>query len=265
MNASQQENDLFIARNVSFAYATHAPRVLSQVSVRVPRARMSAVFGANGSGKSTLVRLLGGILRPLEGEILFDGAPLENLTARARAKRIAYVPQTVRTVFPFTALEVVLSGRTPHTPSFRFENKDDIEIAHDALAAVDASHLAARPVTELSGGERQMVVLARALAQQPVCLLLDEPSSALDLKHRAALIRHLRRLRDEQGMTSLVVTHDLSLIDPLFDQAFALRCGQVVASGKPSDVLQDAILADVFDDEQVRARTAFGRTFVWSE
>lgn len=265
MNAAGRESDLFIARNVSFAYAKDAPRVLSEVSVRVPRGQMSAVFGANGSGKSTLVRLLSGILRPLAGEIFFDGARLEDLTPRERARRIAYVPQIVRTVFPFTALEVVLSGRTPHTGSFRFENDGDIAIAQDALAAVDAAHLAARPVTELSGGERQMVALARALAQQPVCLLLDEPSSALDLKHRAVLIRHLRRLRDEQGMTSLVVTHDLSLIDPLFDQAFALRCGQVVAAGKTSDVLQEAVLMDVFDDAQVRARQAFGRTFVWSE
>ena len=135
----------------------------------------------------------------------------------------------------------------------------------EALAAVDAEHLAARPVTELSGGERQLVALARALAQEPECLLLDEPSSALDLKHRAGLIRHLIALRDERRMTALVVTHDLQLLDPAFDFVFAVRAGEVVAAGTPAEVLRDDVLAEVFADEHVRARRAFGRTFVWSE
>jgi iron complex transport system ATP-binding protein len=140
-----------------------------------------------------------------------------------------------------------------------------LEVARDALRAVDAAHLAARPVTELSGGERQMVTLARALAQEPECLLLDEPSAALDLKHRAGLVRHLRRLRDERGMTSLVVTHDLQLLDPAFDHVFAMREGRLDAAGAPSEVLREEVLARVFGDEHVRARQAFGRTFVWSE
>jgi iron complex transport system ATP-binding protein len=175
------------------------------------------------------------------------------------------VPQSSATVFPLTALEVVLTGRSPYTARFKFEGARDVEIARASLAAVDASHLEARSVTELSGGERQLVSLARALAQEPECLLLDEPSSALDLKHRARLISHLRRLRDERGMAALVVTHDLQLIDPAFDEVFAMRRGEVVASGATSEVLRDEVLATVFDDERVRARRAFGRTFVWSE
>ena len=175
------------------------------------------------------------------------------------------MPQSVSTVFPFTALEVVLTGRSPYASRFRFETGRDVEAARAALAAVDAAHLEARPVTELSGGERQMVSLARALAQEPECLLLDEPSAALDLKHRAGLIRHLRRLRDEEGMTALVVTHDLMLLDPAFDRIHAVRRGEVAAEGTPADVLRDDVLADIYGDEHVRARQAFGRTFVWSE
>jgi iron complex transport system ATP-binding protein len=269
MTTAAVENEkggaLLEARGLRFAYAEGAPEVVRGASLAVARGKLSALVGANGSGKSTLVRLLGGLLKPAGGEVLFDGAPLASIEPRVRARRIAYVPQTISTVFPFTALEVVLTGRSPYTTRFRFEDARDAEVARAALAAVDALHLAARPVTELSGGERQMVSLARALAQEPECLLLDEPSSALDLKHRAGLIRHLIALRDERGMTALVVTHDLQLLDPAFDLVFAMREGAVAAAGAPSEVLRDEVLAEVFADEHVRARRAFGRTFVWSE
>jgi iron complex transport system ATP-binding protein len=262
---NKRADALVEARGLRFAYAEGAPEVVRGASLAVARGKLSALVGANGSGKSTLVRLLGGLLRPAGGEVLFDGAALASIEPRVRARRIAYVPQTISTVFPFTALEVVLTGRSPSRTRFRFEDARDAEVARAALAAVDALHLAARPVTELSGGERQMVSLARALAQEPECLLLDEPSSALDLKHRAGLIRHLIALRDERGMTALVVTHDLQLLDPAFDLVFAMREGAVAASGAPADVLRDEVLAEVFADEHVRARRAFGRTFVWSE
>ncbi|MBA2504128.1 MAG: ABC transporter ATP-binding protein [Pyrinomonadaceae bacterium] len=265
--ATTEARSLLEARALHFAYpaAKNAADVVRGASLAIGRGCLAALIGANGSGKSSLVRLLAGILKPQSGEIFFDGVPLSAIDPRGRAKRIAYVPQTINSVFPFTALEVVLTGRSPYAGRFRFETAGDEEIARDALAAVDASHLAPRPVTELSGGERQMVALARALAQQPQCLLLDEPSSALDLKHRTALLRHLRRLRDEKAITALVVTHDLGLLDPAFDTVFAMRCGEVVAHGAPADVLQDKILADVYGDEHVRARRVFNRTFVWSE
>jgi iron complex transport system ATP-binding protein len=258
------EGALIEAREARFAYG-RGPEAVSGATLAVERGRMSAVIGANGSGKSTLVRLLCGLLRPTGGEVLFDGRPLASLTPKERSRRIAYVPQTVSTVFPFTALEVVLTGRSPHTTRFRFETERDLAAARAALEAVEAWHLATRPVTELSGGERQMVSLARALAQEPECLLLDEPSSALDLKHRTALVRHLRRLRDGRGMTALVITHDLMLLDPYFDRVFAMRDGVVAASGAPAEVLREELLAEVYGDEHVRARRAFGRTFVWSE
>ncbi|MDQ3649256.1 MAG: ABC transporter ATP-binding protein [Acidobacteriota bacterium] len=256
---------LIEARGIHFAYTANAPTVVAGASLAVPRGTLGALIGANGSGKSTLVRLLGGLLQPSRGDVMFDGVPLTSIEPRSRAKRIAYVPQTVSTVFPFTALEVVLTGRSPYVSRFQFENQHDRRIAEDALAAIDALHLAPRPVTELSGGERQMVALARALAQEPECLLLDEPASALDLKHRAALVRHLRRLRNDRGITALIITHDLQLLDPVFDHVFAMRCGAIVAEGAPAEVLRDQVLADVYGDAHIRARRAFGHTFVWSE
>lgn len=264
-SVKEEGGALIEARSLRFAYAEGGPEVVAGATLGVPRGRLSALIGANGSGKSTLIRLLSGLLRPASGEVLFDGKPLSALEARLRARRIAYVPQTISTVFPFTALEVVLTGRSPYTTRFRFESEEDVAAARAALEAVDAAHLAARPVTELSGGERQAVALARALAQEPECLLLDEPSAALDLKHRAGLIRHLISLRDARALTTLIITHDLQLLDPAFDRVFAMRCGVITAAGAPAEVLRDELLAEVYGDEHVRARRAFGRTFVWSE
>jgi iron complex transport system ATP-binding protein len=175
------------------------------------------------------------------------------------------VPQTNAAVFPFTALEVVLTGRSPYVPRMRFEGADDRRKALEALETVGADHLAARPVTELSGGERQLVSVARALAQEPECLLLDEPSASLDAKHRGALARVLRALCDDRGLSAVVVTHDLQLLDPGFDHVYAMRRGSVVAEGAPRDVLRDSVLAQVYDDPTIRTRRIDGRTFVWTE
>jgi len=256
------EGPLIQARSLSFRYASL--RAVVDVSLMLPRGQMGALIGANGSGKSTLIRLLAGLLAPESGEVVFDGAPLSILHPRERAKRIAYVPQSTSTVFPFTALEVVLTGRSPYSGRFRFENAADKKIAMAALDALDAAHLWSRHITELSGGERQLVSVARALAQEPLVMLLDEPASALDLKHRTQLARALRRLRDERGITVLMVTHDLMLLDSAADLIFAMKCGHVVANGAPEMVLSDRVLGVVYD-APVRTMRANGRTFVWSE
>jgi len=250
------------ARDVSFSYSS-LPAVVD-VSLSVPRGAMGALIGANGSGKSTLIRLLAGLLAPGIGEVIFDGASLSTVHPRARAKRIAYVPQSTSNVFPFTALEVVLTGRSPYSGRFRFESSRDEQIALNALDALDAAHLASRHITELSGGERQLVTVARALAQEPELLLLDEPASALDLKHRTQLTRALRRLRDERGITILMITHDLMLLDSAADLIFAMKCGRLIASGAPEAVLTEALLGEVYD-APVRTMRSSGRTFIWSE
>jgi iron complex transport system ATP-binding protein len=253
---------LIQARNLSFSYSS-LPAVVD-VSLSLPRGAMGALIGANGSGKSTLIRLLAGLLPPGSGEVIFDGASLSTIHPRERAKRIAYVPQSTSNVFPFTALEVVLTGRSPYSGRFRFESVHDEQIALAALDALDAAHLAGRHITELSGGERQLVTVARALAQEPDALLLDEPASALDLKHRTQLTRALRKLRDERGITILMITHDLMLLDSAADLVFAMKCGRLIASGKPEVVLTEAVLGEVYD-APVRTMRSDGRTFVWSE
>ena len=255
---------LIRASRVSFGYS-RLSSVINQVSLSLEQPNLAALIGANGSGKTTLIRLLAGLLTPTQGAVYLEEERLANVSKQRIALRIAYVPQTNSMIFPFTALEVVLTGRTPHTSRFQFENRSDREKAVAALETVGASHLAFRPVTELSGGERQLIALARALAQEPQCLMLDEPSSSLDLKHRAGLIRTLRHLRDRQGLSAIVVTHDLQLLDPAFDRIFALRAGELMAEGNPVQVLQDEVLSRIYDDPYIRSWKFNQRTFVWSE
>jgi iron complex transport system ATP-binding protein len=250
------------ARGLVFSYGTTP--VVNDVSLSLPRGAAGALIGANGSGKSSLIRLLAGLLSPASGQVWVAGVPLTSMPLRERAKRIAYVPQATATVFPFTALEVVLTGRSPYSGRFSFESKEDEIIALAALEVMDAAHLAHRPITELSGGERQLVTVARALAQEPEVMLLDEPASALDLKHRTQLARALRRLSKERGIAALMITHDLMLLDSVADLVFAMKCGQLISMGQPASVLVEDVLSDIYD-ARVRSERRGKRTFVWSE
>ncbi len=251
----------FEALHLDFAYA-NGPLVVRDVSLTSAPGSMTAVIGANGSGKSTLIRMIAGLLRPRAGTIALDGVSLDKWEPRMRARQIAYVPQSTTTAFPFQVIDIVLSGRTPHAPKFRFEGPQDAEKAMEALENTGAAHLASRAFTSLSGGERQIVILARALAQEPQLLLLDEPSSSLDLKHRADLIRTLSRLRESKHLSVIMITHDLQLTGT-FNQLVALRCGEVAASGTPNEVLRDHLLRDIYGDPNVRAQRMGDQTVVW--
>jgi iron complex transport system ATP-binding protein len=241
------------------------PRAVQDVSFSVTPGSMTAIIGANGSGKTTLLRMLAGLIRSQSGRILLEDADLGAIDARLRARQIGYVPQVTVAAFPFRALDVVLSGRTPHIPAFHIEGPHDRQRAFEALASTGAEHLADRAITSLSGGERQMVVLARALAQEPRLLLLDEPSTALDLKHRAELMRTLARLREQRGLSVVMITHDLQLTGAAFDQMIALRGGAVFVQGRPEDVLEGHVLAEIYGEPNVRALRVGGQTVVWIE
>ena len=253
---------LFEARHLAYTYpgGTLAVR---DISLSVAPASLTAVIGANGSGKSTFVRMLAGLLRPSSGEILLDGIALEKWQRRLLAREIAFMPQATPAAFPFRVLDVVLSGRTPHIAQFRLETPHDRDRAMHALESTGAAHLADRSITALSGGEKQMVILARALAQEPRLLLLDEPSTSLDLKHRAALMRTLAHLRGQRGLSVVMITHDLQLTGSLFDRIVALRCGEVAAQGGPEEVLRSDLLADVYGEPNVRAQRVGNQTLVW--
>jgi ABC-type cobalamin/Fe3+-siderophores transport system ATPase subunit len=237
-------NALLETRDICFSYGAH--EVLRDISLSVWSGEVTGILGPNGAGKSTLLRLLVGLLSPCRGDVLVGGHPLATLSCRERACRIAFVPQEAHFPFSFSSLEVVLMGRTAHLPPFSFESAADVDIAREALATTDCAHLAGRSILSLSGGERRRVVLARALAQDPALLLLDEPTSFLDLKHAIHCAALLRRLAHAKGLGVIAVMHDVSLAAACCDRICLLQEGSLVAEGRPSEVLTSDRLSQLF-------------------
>jgi len=236
--------------NISFGYDRTVP-VLRDVSFSVHRGEFLSFLGPNGSGKTTLLRLLDRIFLPLRGQILLDDRNLVKFSRSAIARRIAFVPQDGGIQFPFTVFEIVLMGRSPHSRGMAFENAHDREIARDMMKVTDIEHLAHQPITKLSGGERQRAFIARALAQQPEILLLDEPNAHLDISHQVEVFRLIRRLNTESGLTVVSVSHDLNLTATYSDRVGMLLCGSLVAMGTPHDVLTEDRIREVFRAEVI--------------
>lgn len=245
------------AADVSFDYGgTGVPPVLDGVSADLGRGQILGILGPNGSGKTTLLRLLSGTRKPTSGEVLLDGTPLGRLARRALAQRIAVVPQETHLAFDYTVMEMVLMGRHPHLGLFQIEGPADIAIARDALRATGTAPLEARQFNTLSGGEKQRVVIASALAQSSDILLLDEPTASLDLGYQLEIASLLLRLNRERGVTIAVSTHDLNFAASVCQRLVMLRAGRVIATGTTTEVLTPAHISALYDvtaDVQVHA------------
>ena len=235
---------------VSYAYSANPAQAplftLEANSFQARAGEIVAILGPNASGKSTLLKIIAGALEPLSGRVLLDGFVTHTLAPRARAQRIAMVQQESPLLFPSHAWEFVLQGRHAYGRSLRFENENDIIIARNALAQVGAEHLSDRWMSEISGGEKQRVILARALAQQPLLLLLDEPTLHLDIGAQVDLLATLRRLAAENRYTVVVVTHELNLAAEYADQVVLLHKGKSLRVGSPASVYQRDLLEQVF-------------------
>lgn len=221
--------------------------VLREVDLHVSEGEMVGVLGPNGSGKSTLLRIMGGMAGPRKGRVLMGGKDLSKLKRRSIAREIAAVSQEQHFRFDFTALEVVLMGRFPHMGRFEFESQRDLEIAQGTLDATGTLGLANRSIHALSGGEKQRVLIARALAQEPRLILLDEPTSFLDLKHKRDIFRLVSSLSRERGLSVVLVSHDIDLAARHCQRLVLLRNGGVCVAGKPDEVLTAANLELVYD------------------
>ena len=227
---------MLAAAHVSFAYH-RGPRAIDDVSMSAARGSIVGLIGPNGSGKTTLVRLLNGTLAPSRGSVSLDGVPLSTFSRRDLAKRIAVVPQETQVTFDFTALEIVLMGRFAHLGPFALEGPEDMAVAQQALASTGTEPLASRQFATLSGGEKQRVVVAGALAQSSDVLLLDEPTTALDLRFQFEIASLLARLNRERGTTMIVSTHDLNFAAMLCTELVLMKSGRVLATGPTKDVL----------------------------
>jgi len=225
---------------------------LRRVDLVAEAGSLTAILGPNGAGKSTLLRALAGLI-PFEGEVLLDGAPLSSLERRQVARAIAVVAQDPPADAPFTVLELVLMGRAPHLRRFALESPQDLAIAEQAMRDADVLELAARPIDALSGGERRRAFLARALAQQPRALLLDEPTAFLDLGHQAKVLEHAAALA-RGGLCVLAVLHDPNLAVAFADRAALMKDGALVACGPAREVLRADSLEALYGTRLTTAR-----------
>jgi iron complex transport system ATP-binding protein len=245
---------------VTFGYG--ATSVFRDLGLQVQAGELTALLGPNGTGKTTWVRLAAGSVVPLSGTVRLFGRDLRAWGASERARTLAVVPQESPLEFEFRVHEIVAMGRAPHQGLLGLESEEDRRLVAEALNLTGMEAFAARPFAALSGGEKQRVVLARALAQKPRVLLLDEPTAHLDLKHRLAIYALLERLHAE-GMTAVVVSHDLNLAAAHCRRLVLFRCGQVVADGPPREVLRRDVLREVYDvDLEVRDDPRTGRPYV---
>jgi iron complex transport system ATP-binding protein len=248
---------------VSYAYAPNPSQAplftLEAMSFQAKPGELVAILGPNASGKSTLLKLISGALQPLSGRIFLNGFETHSLRVKTRAQRIALVQQESRLLFPSRAWEFVMQGRHPYGGGLRFESEEDILIAKNALAQVGAAELADRWMDKISGGEKQRIILARALAQQPLLLLLDEPTLHLDIGAQVDLLESLRRLAAQNRYTVVVVTHELNLAGEYADQVVLMHRGKCLRVGSPATVLQREILEQVFQAPLSVEMTASGR------
>ena len=240
---------MLLAENISFAYRAGAPMVVDDVSLTLAAGDLTGILGPNGSGKTTLLKMLSGTLTPSAGTIAFAGRPLSEWKRRDLARRIALVPQETHAPFDFTVLDIVLMGRFPHLGAFALEGPDDLAIARQALAATGTSPFEDRPFATLSGGEKQRVVIAGALAQSPELLLLDEPTASLDLGHQLDVQLLLATLNRDRGVTMVLSTHDLNLAAALCSNLILLRGGRVLAQGKTDEVLTADVVRALYGVE----------------
>jgi iron complex transport system ATP-binding protein len=238
---------------VSYAYAPNPQQApiftLEATSFQTKAGEVVAILGPNASGKSTLLQIISGALQPLSGRVLLNGFVTHELEPRIRGQRIAMVQQESVLLFPSKAWEFVMQGRHPYGKSLRFETDDDVLIARNALAQVGAEHLSDRWMDQISGGEKQRVILARALAQQPLLLLLDEPTLHLDIGAQVDLLETLQRLARENRYSVVVVTHELNLVGEYADQVVLLQKGKCLRVGAPASVYQRDLLEQVFQTQ----------------
>lgn len=235
-----------IIEALDIKYRYNIDWVLDGLNLKIEQGEIVGIIGPNGSGKTTVLKLLSKVLKPESGNIRLMGRSIASMRQKEIAKIIGVVPQGVSIAFPFTAREVVLMGRSPHLGALQIERQADLKIADNAMALTDTLELADRNIDELSGGERQRVIIARALAQEPKVMLLDEPTSYLDINHQVEIFDLVKRLNGERELTVVVVSHDLNMAAEYCDRLILLKDGRVYKDGTPRQVITETDIREVY-------------------
>lgn len=237
-------NILLRVESVFGGYAKES--VLKDVSFQIRKGEFLGIIGPNGSGKSTLLKLMSRVLVPQKGRIVFQDMDITKIKLKALCQKIAFVPQDTPINFSFTVEEIVLMGRIPHLKRLQSEGKKDLAVAEQALLLTDALPLKDRKIDSLSAGERQRVIIAKALAQEPILLFLDEPTSHLDIGHQIQILDLLKKLNQEKNLCVVVVLHDLNLASEYCNRLILLNEGRIAKAGEPADVLTYQIIEAVY-------------------
>jgi iron complex transport system ATP-binding protein len=243
--SAAEPTPIYTVQDLEFAYGSDP--VLKGISTRIDPGEFVAVVGPNGAGKSTFLKVLAGLLQRYRGLVTFDGRPVQDWSAKDLAKRVAFVPQETHVIFPFTVREVIMMGRLPHRSRAFFDSPRDVEMSRRAMEATDTLGLSSKAFNDISGGERQRVVLASALAQDPDVLLMDEPTVYLDLKHQIHFYDIVERLNLSRRMTIISVTHDINLAARYARRMVAIHDGRIAADGAPDQVLTPQHLHEIFE------------------
>ncbi|MDJ0856590.1 MAG: heme ABC transporter ATP-binding protein [Desulfobacterales bacterium] len=248
----------FTLRIENLSYMHGDQSILKRISFSVSQGETVIIIGPNGAGKTTLIKLLLGMVKPREGQIDLLQTPLGTYSPKRLARVAAYVPQGLPVAFPFTVEETVLLGRAPHQKVLGLASQSDLEIAQQSMVFTEVAHLAARKLDQLSGGEQQRVMIARALCQQPEIILLDEPTASLDLSHQMRIMDLLEKLKVETRVTVVMVSHDLNLAAIYGDRLLLLKAGEIVCMGTPEAVLHFETLEAVYDCKLLVDRSPLG-------
>ena len=233
--------------SISFRY--HKDWVLRNVSFSVGKGEFIGMIGPNGSGKSTLLKILCRLLSPQQGEVFFESAPLKKLNRTDIAKKVALVPQEAHLLFPFRVMEIVLMGRSPYLGHLMFERERDLEIAKKAMEWTKILPFSERPMDELSGGERKRVFIARALAQEPEVILLDEPTANLDIHHQIDFLNLILTLNRKRGLTIVMASHDMNIASEFSDRLILFQQGRIWKMGTPGEVITQENIERVYGCE----------------
>jgi iron complex transport system ATP-binding protein len=233
--------------NISFCY--DARKILDSISFEVKRGVLCVILGPNGSGKTTLLHCLNGILSPDKGRVIVDGINILKLSQLEKARYVSMMPQEHTEIFPFNVLDLVVMGRTPFLKMYQTPQADDYRQALDVLTALNAAHLARRNFNQLSGGEKQITLLARALVQNAETLLLDEPTNHLDFKNQYLLLNHVKNICRKQGARVVATVHNPNLAIIFADQVIMLKRGRVLAQGPTLEVMTEENVSSLYETE----------------